>query len=91
VIDTNTGKVLTSVKIADRVDQVAFDPGLRRIYCAADGVLSVVQETPDGAVSLGDVKTSKGGKNVAVDPQTHTVWTVSTDGTHSYAKSWMLP
>jgi DNA-binding beta-propeller fold protein YncE len=91
VIDTNTGKVLAAVKIADRVDQVAFDPGLRRVYCASDGVLSVVQETPDGAVLLGDVQTAKGGKNVAVDPQTHAVWTMSTDGTHSYAKSWVLP
>jgi len=61
------------------------------VYCAADGVLSVLQETPDGAVSLGDVQTAKGGKNVAVDPQTHAVWTMSTDGTHSYAKSWVLP
>jgi DNA-binding beta-propeller fold protein YncE len=91
VIDTGTGKVIATVKIADRVDEVAFDPGLRRVYCAADGVISVVQETPDGAVSLGDVTTVKGGKNVAVDPQTHTVWTMSTDGTNSYAKSWVLP
>ncbi len=91
VIDTSTGKVIASVKIANRVDQVAFDPGLRRVYCASDGVLSVVQETPDGAVSLGDVKTVKTGKNVTVDPRTHTVWTMSTDGTNSYAKSWVLP
>jgi DNA-binding beta-propeller fold protein YncE len=91
VLDTNTGKIIATVKIADRVDQVAFDPGLRRVYCAADGVLSVVQETPDGAVSLGDVKTPKGGKNVAVDPSTHHVWTMSTDGKDSYAKSWVLP
>jgi glutamine cyclotransferase len=91
VIDTSTGKVIATVKIANRVDEVAFDPGLRRVYCAADGVLSVVQETPDGAVSLGGVTTAKGGKNVAVDPQTHAVWTMSTDGTNSYAKSWVLP
>jgi YVTN family beta-propeller protein len=91
VIDTGTGKVIATVKIADRVDEVAFDPGLRRVYCAANGVLSVVQETPDGAVSLGDVTTAKGGKNVAVDPQTHAVWTMTTDGTNSYAKSWVLP
>ncbi len=91
VLDTSTGKIVATVKIADRVDQIAFDPGLRRVYCAADGIISVVQETPDGAVSLGDVKVAKGGKNVAVDPQTHAVWTVSTDGKNSYAKSWVLP
>ena len=34
---------------------------------------------------------AKGGKNLAVAPQTHTVWTMSTDGTHAYAKSWVLP
>ena len=91
VIDTSTGKVVATVKIADRVDQVAFDPGSRRVYCAADGVISVVQETAGGVEALGDVKTSKGGKNVAVDPSTHTVWTVFTDGKDSYAKSWLQP
>jgi hypothetical protein len=43
-----------------------------------------------GAIALGEVKNSKGGKNEAVEPKTHTVWTVSTDGTHSYANSWAL-
>ena len=91
MIDTNTGKSLGSAKIAQKVDQIAFDPGLRRIYAASDGLLSVLQETADGVVALGDVMVPKGGKNVAVDAEAHTVWTLGSDGKDSYARSWVLP
>lgn len=91
VIDTNNGKTIASVKIAQKVDQIAFDPGPRRVYAAADGVLNVLQETADGIVALGDVAVPKSGKNVAVDAQTHTVWTMSTDGQDSFAHAWHLP
>lgn len=91
VIDTSTGKTIASAKIAQKVDQIAFDPGPRRVYAAADGVLTVLQETAEGVVALGDVAVPKSGKNVAVDAKTHTVWTLSTDGKDSYAHAWRRP
>jgi len=39
-IDTDTGKIVASAKIAQKVDQIAFDPGPQRIYAAAAGVLN---------------------------------------------------
>jgi DNA-binding beta-propeller fold protein YncE len=91
VIDLRSGKLVCAVAITPKVDQIAFDPGLQRVYCAANEVMTVVQETPDGAVSLGDVATAPGAKNVAVDPKTHAVWTTYTDGKNAYAKCWLVP
>ena len=91
VIECGTGRVLGSTTITPKVDQIAFDPGLQRIYCAASDVLSVVQATPDGAVFLDNVASAPGAKNVAVDTRTHAVWTTYTDGKNAYAKSWLLP
>jgi DNA-binding beta-propeller fold protein YncE len=80
IMDTTSGKVTGDVKIAPGIDQMAFDPGLRRLYCASGtGVMTVVQVTDTGAVSLGDVKTAKGAKTVAVEEKTHTVWTAYVD------------
>ncbi|MBV8101728.1 MAG: hypothetical protein JOZ31_21505, partial [Verrucomicrobia bacterium] len=64
-----------SVDIAPGVDQIAFDPGNQRIYCASgQGKLSVLQETVEGAKSLGEIETPKGAHTLAVDPDTHSVW-----------------
>lgn len=85
VMDATTGKVTGDVKIATGIDQIAFDPGLRRIYCASStGVISVVQVTDTGATSLGEVKTAKGAKTVTVDAKTHAVWTAYADATGSF-------
>ncbi len=74
-IDLASGKVIASADIAQRVDQIAFDAGTKRIYCASGGgMLSVVQETATGLQSLGDVPTARGCHSVTVDPNTHAVW-----------------
>lgn len=88
-IDARTGKVVASADIVKKVDQIAFDSALRRIYCAGPDLMSVVQETEGGLQSLGEAKTAATAKNVAVDPGTHTVWSTYTDGTKSYAASWV--
>jgi len=76
VIDTQTGKLIATVDIAKGVDAIAFDPDLSRIYCASrNGVLSVVEETPEGAKLLADVESNKGAHTLAIDPKTHAVWT----------------
>ncbi len=85
VMDAATGKVTASTKIAPGVDQIAFDTGLRRVYCASSGgVISVVQITDSGATTLGDVKTAKGAKTLTVDQQTHAVWTAYAEGAGAF-------
>jgi len=75
VVDVKTGALVTTVDVAARVDQIAFDPGLKRLYCpSGGGVMTVVQETADGASVLDNVAIPRGTHTVAVDPKTHNVW-----------------
>ena len=87
-VSTANGKVIASTTIAPRVDEIAYDADLKRVYCASGtGVLSVVQVTDHGLQSLGDVPTHKGTHSVTVDPTTHEVWTAYGDAQKSYLYS----
>jgi len=75
VLNSQTGALLTALDIAPRVDQIVFDPGTRRVYCASGtGIVSVVQETDTSATSLGDVVVPRGAHTIATDPATGAVW-----------------
>src|SRR5262249_55677861 len=92
VMDSMTGNVITSVNIAPGIDQIAFDPELKRVYCASrTGVISVVEETTQGAALLGDVKTGPGAKTITVDPKTHAVWVAYADKEKSYVLRLTVP
>ncbi len=56
------------------VDQIAFDPGNQRVYCAARGFISVLQDSKRGVRSLGDVESPSGAHTITVDTDTHDVW-----------------
>lgn len=74
-MDTATGAIIATADIAPGVDQIAFDPVLKRIYCASGtGILSVVAETDTGLAPLGDVTVPRRAHTLAVDPTTHNVW-----------------
>jgi DNA-binding beta-propeller fold protein YncE len=90
-LDVKTGQVIGSTEITAKVDQIAFDAGTKRIFCAGPDHLSVVKVTAKGIKFAGNVDSAATAKNVAVDPATHQVWTTYTDGTDSYAKSWTQP
>ena len=90
-LETRMGQRVGSAEITRKVDQIAYDAGTQRIFCAGPGTLSVVQASSDGIKFLGNVASAATAKNVAVDPATHDVWTTYTDGTDSYAKSWHQP
>ncbi len=91
VLDVKSGRVIGSAKITAHVDQAAIDLASHTIYCAGAGWLSVVRATAAGAELIGNVPTAETAKNVAVDPQTHVVWTTFTDGKKSYAQSFVRP
>ncbi len=83
-INLKTGKRVSQASIAKGVDQIAFDAGLKRIYCACRGKISVVQETSRGLKSLGTVKAIETAHTLAVDPVTHAVWTTGFNAGGSY-------
>ena len=91
VIDTQSGAASGSVDIAPRVDQIVFDEVGGLVYCAGVDKMSVVSTAGGKVASLGEVATAPPARNVAVDPATRAVWTTFTDGTSSFAKSWLPP
>ena len=91
VIDTRSGKVTGTAPIAPKVDQIAFDPTHQLLYCAGPERMSILQTSADSVHSAGELKTAATAKNVAVDPQTGSVWTTYTDGKSSFARSWASP
>lgn len=84
IIDMKTGKVTSTIDIPKGVDQIAFDRGNQRLYCACSGFISVVQTTDDGAKLLANVPSPKGSHTIAVDQKTHAVWTCYSDAKESY-------
>lgn len=88
VIDTGTGKVTGTADITTKVDQIAYDPANHVVYCAGPEKMSMVRTSAESVFAAGEIKTAATAKNVAVDPQTGSVWTTYTDGQSSFAKSW---
>ena len=75
LLDRTTGKVVATAPTGGRVDEMAYDPGLHRAYCASrQGNISVVAVDAGKLTSLGDVPDEQGTGDIAVDPKTHTVW-----------------
>ena len=80
--------------IAPRVDEIAYDPGTRRVYCGVRHrrdfrrtirrVLNVGGVTP-----LGDVPSAPGAHSIAVDPKTHKVWIVFAKDNKPYVQSFL--
>jgi DNA-binding beta-propeller fold protein YncE len=76
VLDTDSGKVITTLPIGDHVDASAFDPVTKFVFCSnGDGTLTVVhQDSPDQYTVVDNVKTAPRAKTMAFDPRTHRVF-----------------
>jgi YVTN family beta-propeller protein len=73
VLNTDTGKVIATLPIGDRVDAGAFDPETKLVFCSCgDGTVTVVrQETPDQYAVVETIKTRPQSKTMTLDPKTH--------------------
>ena len=76
VVDYETGKIITTLKIGEGVDGVSFDPGLNRAYSSnGEGTMTVVQEKDaDTFTVLENVPTQKGARTIAVNSKTHKLY-----------------
>jgi DNA-binding beta-propeller fold protein YncE len=76
VVDTESGKVVTTVPIGDGVDANAFDPGTSLGFSSnGEGTLTVIQEeTPDKFTVAENVPTRRGARTMALDEKTHNVY-----------------
>jgi DNA-binding beta-propeller fold protein YncE len=81
------GHVISSADVTARVDQIAYDPEMHRVYCASGTGKIAVVEVDNGVLkNLGEVPSSEGCHSIAVDTKTHTVWIAYAKGDASYVR-----
>jgi DNA-binding beta-propeller fold protein YncE len=79
ISDATNGKLLTTLPIGAGVDATGFDPGTGNAFSSngGDGTLTVIHEDSPTSFSVAEtVTTMKSARTMALDPATHTVYTV---------------
>jgi WD40 repeat protein len=76
VLDSETGKLITTVPTGGRVDGAGYDPGLKRAYSSCgEGLLTVVQEeNPNSFNVLANVPTQPGARTISVSEKSHRIY-----------------
>ena len=73
VLDADSGKVITTAPIGERVDAAAFDPETKLIFMSTGGGTVAVfhEDSPDKYTLLENITTNPGSKTMGLDPKTH--------------------
>jgi hypothetical protein len=76
MLDTETGKVVTTVQIGAGVDGCAFDDVTSLAFASCgDGTTTIAkEETPQKLTVVQTLKTERGARTIALDPQTHRIY-----------------
>ncbi len=76
VVDSASGKVVTTLPIGAGVDGTAFDPGRGLAFSSnGSGTLTIVREEgPDRFTVVADLPTQRGARTIALDPATHRLY-----------------
>src|SRR6266478_2050681 len=70
VLDTQTGKEVTSFPITKGVDDITYDPASKRVYAACDGAVDVYEQSGrDSYKLLGKVSTGPMGRTARLVPE----------------------
>ena len=70
VLDTQSGKEVTSLSITNGVDDAVYDSSSKRLYTAADGSVDVYEQTdPDNYKLLAKVPTGPVGRTAKLVPE----------------------
>ena len=80
ILSAETGKVITTLPIGERIDACAFDPSDGLAFSSnGDGTMTVVKEdSADKFEVIDNITTQKGARTMAVDENTHRIFTVTT-------------
>lgn len=81
VVDSSSGKVVTTFPIGEGVDAAAFDPATALVFASCgDGTLTIAHEdSPDSYRVVQTVATKRGARTMALDPKTHRVYLMSAE------------
>jgi len=76
VVNAETGKVITSLPIGEKVDGAACDAKLKCVYSSnGDATMTVVKEGENDSYSvLENVPTQKGARTIAINRKTHHIY-----------------
>jgi len=76
MLDTETGKVITTVPIGAGVDGCAFDDATQLAFASCgDGTTTIAKEdAPDKLSVVQVLKTERGARTIALDQQTHRIY-----------------
>ena len=76
VLNADTGKVITTAPIGERVDAAAFDPANKLVFMSnGGGTISVYHEDASDKYSLVEtITTNPGSKTMGLDPRTHNLF-----------------
>src|SRR5712664_3612484 len=70
VLDTQTGKEVTSFPITKGVDDITYDAANKRVYTACDGAVDIYQQSgPDSYKLVGNVSTGPMGRTARLVPE----------------------
>jgi YVTN family beta-propeller protein len=76
VLDADSGKVITTAPIGERVDAAAFDPATKLVFMSTGGGTIAVfhQDSADKYTLLENVTTNPGSKTMGLDLKTHNLF-----------------
>ena len=76
VLDADTGKIVTTAPIGERVDAAAFDPSNGLVFMSnGGGNISIYHEDGNDKFSLlQTVTTNQGSKTMALDTKSHNLF-----------------
>lgn len=79
VMDSKSGRVVTTLPIGAGVDGTAFDAGLQMIFASTgSGTLAIIhEESPDQFTKIEDLPTAPGARTLTLDHLTHTIYVVT--------------
>ncbi len=74
-VNLDTKQITASDHVGEIPDVLAFDPGLQRLYVAAEsGIVGVFQVNGSSLQKIGQTYLAPNAHTIAVDPQTHRVY-----------------
>ena len=76
MLDTETGKVIATVPIGAGVDGCEFDDATQLAFASCgDGTTTIArEEAPNKLAVIQILKTERGARTMALDPQTHRIY-----------------
>jgi DNA-binding beta-propeller fold protein YncE len=89
LFDLSTGQIVGTADVSPKVDEIAYDPTLQRVYCASGlGTISVVGLDHKTLTALRPLTSPPGAHSIAVDSQTHTVWIAFAKNDKAYVQAF---